>query len=56
MKYRCAFCGKDFHLVMTDDHTPLAELICPKCCEKMDIEVQTHPPDDKNDNNPFFCC
>lgn len=56
MKYRCAFCGKDFQHIHTDDHTPLAELICPKCCKKFGIEVQTHPDNPENEDNLFSGC
>jgi len=56
MKYRCAYCGKDYEHTQTDDHTPLAELICPLCCKKMGIEVQTHPPEPENDDEPFWGC
>ena len=54
--YRCAFCGKDFQHVQTEDHTPIAELICPKCAKKMDIEVQTHPDNPENEDNLFSSC
>jgi len=54
--YHCAFCSKPYKHIQTDDHTPLAELICPKCAKKMGIEVQTHPDDPEDDNIVAFGC
>ena len=54
--YLCAFCHHKYFHVQTEDHTPLAELICPKCAKKMDIEVQTHPDNPENEDNLFSGC
>ena len=54
MKYLCAFCHKHFELEYTDDHTPLAKLICLPCAKKMGIEVQTHP-DNPDIREEFLC-
>lgn len=56
MKYICAFCRKQYYLKLTDDHTPLATLICPGCAHGMGIEVQTHPPEPEDDNDGFSRC
>jgi len=56
MKCLCSFCYKHFEHTQTDDHSPLAELICPKCCKKMGIEVQTHPKDPEDDEIDSFGC
>ncbi len=54
--YICAYCTDEFDLDYTDDHTPLARLICPVCCKKHGIEVQTHPPDDEEAEDGFYGC
>lgn len=55
-EYLCAFCQEYFHHTHTEDHTPLAKLICPKCAKKMHIELQTHPDEPENGSNAFFGC
>lgn len=56
MKYLCAFCHKHYEHEQTDDHTPLAKLICRPCAKKMHIELQTHPDDPEDDEiAPFGC-
>jgi len=54
--YLCAFCHEHYFHIQTDDHTPLAELICPKCAKKMGIEVQTHPDEPEDEENVAFGC
>jgi len=56
MEWLCAFCHKTWVCIITKDHTPLAKLICPNCCKKMGIEVQTHPLEPENEDNPFSGC
>ena len=56
LEYDCAFCGNPFRHIQTDDHTPLAELICQQCADGMGIELQTHPDDPENEDNPFSIC
>jgi len=56
MKYLCSFCYKHFEHTQTDDHTPLAELICKPCAKKMGIELQTHPEDPEDDESNSFGC
>ena len=47
--YHCAYCTKEYKHIQTDDHTPLAELICPVCAKALDLELQTHPFDPEDD-------
>lgn len=55
-EYLCAFCHEYYHHTHTEDHLPIAKLICPPCAKKMHIELQTHPKDPENEDNPFFGC
>ena len=56
LKYLCAFCHEHYSHVQTEDHTPLAKLICPTCAKKMSIELQTHPDEPENEDSPFSGC
>jgi len=56
LQYLCAFCHKLYAHIQTSDHTPLAELICPKCAKEMHIELKTHPDEPENEDNSFSSC
>ena len=55
-EYLCAFCHGYYHHTQTEDHLPIAELICPPCAKNMHIDLQTHPNEPENEDNPFPSC
>jgi uncharacterized protein (DUF983 family) len=56
LKYLCAFCHERYSHVQTEDHTPLATLVCPHCAKKMGLELQTHPDNPEDAENPYVGC